>query len=269
MVVGQPDGASMMDHRDIVSRKIECASCHLDVVQADTRVTLRECTHCHDQDRYLKNFESRNTATVQEYHEVHVAQQHARCNDCHRAVQHRLIEPGSVGGSEAPLKPVLDNCAHCHPDHHREQVNLLMGVGGEGIKQPLPNAMFGSRMNCRACHIGSGTDAKGDAVVKATKTACIACHSADYEKLFDQWISEISHSLEETEKTLARVRKRADEWSAGGKTLPEGVNEALRRAEKNIQLIKSGHGIHNKNYSLELLDLCTRELDAALMKMAK
>src|SRR5262249_15839757 len=112
-----------MDHREIISRGIDCASCHFDVVQGETKVTIRESTHCHDQDLFLKNFESRTTTTVQDYHQIHVAMQRARCPDCHRQIQHKLIEPTAVAGSAAPLKPVLDDCQHCHPSHHQEQVS--------------------------------------------------------------------------------------------------------------------------------------------------
>jgi nitrate/TMAO reductase-like tetraheme cytochrome c subunit len=262
-------GPAMMDHRDIVERGIDCASCHYDVIQGETQVTARECTHCHDQDRYLKNFETRTTATVEHYHAVHVARQRARCADCHRQVQHRLADPGLVAGSAAPLKPVVDDCQHCHPRHHAEQVSLLMGVGGEGVEQAMPNAMFGSRINCRACHTESGSDFKGDALVAATKSSCVACHGGDYEKLFDQWLHEIGSALAEAEKALARVQAGADQRRAAGGPVPPRADEALARSRKNIQLVKAGQGIHNKAFALQLLDLATRELDQAAQALAQ
>jgi nitrate/TMAO reductase-like tetraheme cytochrome c subunit len=273
--VAQPTSAvsattapALMDHRDIVSRGINCASCHFDVVQGETQVTARECTACHDQERFLKNFENRDTTTVQEYHQTHVAMQRARCPDCHRQIQHKLIDPTAIAASAAPLKPVVDDCQHCHPAHHQEQVNLLMGVGGAGAAQAMPNAMFGSRVNCRACHTQAGSDFKGDALIAATKSACVACHSADYEKLFDRWMHEIKSSLEETEKGLARVTQRVDDLKAAGRAVPPGVNDVLAGARRNVQLVKSGDGIHNKDYALYLLDLAKRELDEATMKLA-
>ncbi|MEK6643066.1 MAG: NapC/NirT family cytochrome c [Planctomycetota bacterium] len=256
---------AQMDHREIVTRGIDCASCHADVVQGETQVTTRDCTHCHDQESYLADFDKRTTKTVEMYHAEHVKAQRARCADCHRAMQHNLVEPGLAAGSSAALAPVVNDCQHCHPSHHKEQLNLLVGIGGSGIKEPMPNAMFGSRINCRACHTQSGNDFKGDVLVSATKQACVACHSGDYEKLFDQWVNEIKHSLEETEKLLAGVQKRIDVMKASNTPIPASVADAIVAATTNIQLVKSGHGIHNKAYALQLLDISTRQLDEATM----
>ncbi|HUN79989.1 MAG TPA: NapC/NirT family cytochrome c [Phycisphaerae bacterium] len=264
-----PTAPAMMDHRDIVERHIDCASCHFDVIQGETRVTARECTHCHDQEKYLKNFATRTTETVQDYHQIHVAQQRARCPDCHRQIQHQLIEPSIVAGSAAPLKPVIDDCQHCHPAHHQEQVDLLMGVGAKGVTEPMPNAMFGSRVNCRACHTQAGSDFKGAALVAATKNSCVSCHGSDYEKLFERWLSEMKNALAEAEKALDRVQKRADELAAAGKPVPEAVRTVLTRSRENIHLVKSGNGVHNKNFAMQLLDMATRDLDDAAMKLSK
>lgn len=260
-------GPALMDHKEILARGIDCGSCHFDVIQGETKVTARECTHCHDQDRYLKNFDARTTTTVQEYHEIHVAHNRARCTDCHRAVQHRLIDPVQVASSAAPLEPVLNDCQHCHPRHHQEQVNLLMGVGGEGAATAMPNSMFGSRVNCRACHTQAATDIKGDALVAATKVACVKCHDKDYERQFDQWQAEIKSAVEETERRLTRINTRIDELKSMGRQPPPEVNDVLARTKKNLHLIKSGEGIHNKQYSMYLLDLAARELDDAILKL--
>jgi nitrate/TMAO reductase-like tetraheme cytochrome c subunit len=254
----------LMDHRDIVSRKIDCVSCHFDVVQGEATVTSRDCTHCHDQARYWKDFDTRTTETVAEYHRVHVAEQNARCVDCHRTIQHQLINPMMVGTSAEYLQPVLNDCQHCHPRHHLEQIELLMGVGGVGAARPMPNAMFGSRINCRACHMKAATDMKGDALIKATESTCIACHGADYERLFEQWQNEISTYLKEGEAAIKRVEDRIESLKAGGKTVPERVAELLKEARQNVEFVKAGNGLHNKNFAMELLDIAIRRLDEAM-----
>jgi nitrate/TMAO reductase-like tetraheme cytochrome c subunit len=257
-------GPVLMDHRDIVARGVNCASCHLDVVQGQATVTARECTHCHDQARYLEGFEQRDTEKVAEYHRIHVAAQRARCVDCHRAIQHHLIDPTHVGTSAGFLQPVLNDCQHCHPNHHHEQVELLMGIGGEGVGRPMPNAMFGSRLNCQACHTKPGTDFKGDALIKATEATCLACHGSDYERLFEQWRAELATSLKETEAALARVDEQVKLLKASGKELPPDLAKLVEEARANTQFIRAGNGIHNKNYSLELLDQSLRNLDRVL-----
>jgi len=253
----------LMDHRDIVERKIDCASCHFDVIQGEAVVTARDCTHCHDQEKFLDEFENRTTETVAEYHRVHVHAQRARCMDCHRAIRHSLIDPVHVADSAEYLRPVLDECQHCHPGHHGEQVRLLMGVGGEGLAGAMPNAMFGSRINCRACHAKSAVDLKGDELVKATEATCIACHGADYECLFQQWRDEIDTYLKEAEKAQANVEKLIEEWRSRGTAVPASVTAAFEEAGINVRLVRAGNGIHNKTYALALLDVAVRKLDEA------
>lgn len=255
---------SIMNHQDILDRNIDCASCHLDVVQGRAEVTARDCAGCHDQERYLEGFDARDIEKVQEYHRVHVAAQRARCQDCHHAVTHELIEPTLVATSAGFVKPILDECQHCHPDHHREQVELLMGVGGHGVEQPMPNAMFGSRVNCRACHKEPGTDFKGAPLIEATATTCVACHEQKYGDLLQQWLDEMSSYLAESEKAIELVQKRVEERRSQGKPIPERVEHLVGTAAHNLHLVRIGNGIHNKNYATHLLDLSDDYLREAM-----
>ena len=45
--VGQK--AVRMDHSEIIARKVDCRSCHADVVVGDSSVAQRDCERCHDQ----------------------------------------------------------------------------------------------------------------------------------------------------------------------------------------------------------------------------
>jgi nitrate/TMAO reductase-like tetraheme cytochrome c subunit len=255
---------SIMDHQDILNRNIDCSSCHLDVVQAPAPVTTRECAHCHDRVSYLEKFETRTMRDVEEYHRLHVHAQRARCPDCHGGVSHELIEPTLVATSSGFLKPVLQECQHCHPNHHEEQVELLMGVGGKDSGVPMPNAMFGSRVNCRACHKQAGTDFKGDPLIQATATTCVACHEQKYGDLLKQWINEVSAYLKESEKALESVKQRAAQARAAGTKVPARVDDLIAQAEYNIKMIRKGNGIHNRNYATHLLDLSDESLRAAV-----
>jgi len=251
----QPAGTTMMDHQEVVRRNIDCASCHLDVIRGESPVTERECAHCHDQRSYLTAFASRTTEQVEDYHRVHVTAQRARCPDCHQPIQHGMIEPTYVASRSGFIDTVLANCDHCHPNHHHEQVELLMGVGGEGVASPMPNAMFGSRINCQACHTQAGSDFKGDALVKATADTCVACHGEDYRALLDQWIHEISSHLQEADDVFQRLNKRLESLRARGQKVPEEVNVLARQASANLHLVRAGNGIHNKNSAFNLLDV--------------
>jgi predicted CXXCH cytochrome family protein len=163
---------------------------------------------------------------------------------------------------------VLNDCRHCHPNHHHEQAELLQGVGGEGVHRAMPNAMFGSRLNCRACHAQPGSDFKGAPLVEATAQTCVACHSEDYRSLFDQWVHEIAEYARQAEEAMGSVTARIEQIRSTGGEVPAGVEEAVAEAAHNIALVRSANGIHNKNYALQLLDLAVRSLDEAMAKMA-
>lgn len=260
---------SIMDHQDILERNIDCASCHLDVVQGRSLVTARDCARCHDQERYLEDFETRDIETVEEYHRVHVAAQRARCQDCHQSVRHELIEPTLVTTSAGFVQPILNDCQHCHPDHHREQVEMFMGTAGVGIEHPMPNAMFGSRVNCRACHTEPGTDFMGRPLVEATAATCIACHEETYGDLLDQWINELAAYLEESDQALELVSQRMEEHQAQGHPVPDRAKELVDKAVHNIHLVRMGNGIHNKNYAIRLLDVSDGYLREAIDILAR
>jgi nitrate/TMAO reductase-like tetraheme cytochrome c subunit len=262
---GESPGSTpvLMDHRDIVARGIDCASCHLDVVRGSASVSERECRHCHDQDRFLADFATRTTETVEQYHAIHVARQRARCEDCHQAVVHQLFDPLRATPTGF-LEPVLNDCQHCHPGHHREQVQMLAGAGGVGAPRDTPNAMLSARLNCRACHVEAGAGAKGDAVVRATQQACVACHSEDYARLFEQWHAEMEAALKETQALLARVEQTA----AGLPVLPGELRELIEAARLNTQFVTVAGGMHNKHFALQLLDAARRNLEEAERRLA-
>lgn len=260
---GGASDAVVMDHQDIVKRKIDCASCHLDVLRGDARVTERDCTHCHDQSRFMVDFATRTTETVRRYHEVHIANQRAHCFDCHRRVQHGLLDPAaSLTMTAGFLEPVLNQCQNCHPNHHREQVALLTGTGGAGLDHSTPSGMLGSRLNCRACHTQTAHDAKGDETLRATQQGCIACHGKDYAQLFDQWKAEIKGYLDENAALLERVEAAAKKRQAAS-ALPPRAAEFIAAARHNIDLVRGGGGLHNRAFALQLLDRAHRDLLAA------
>lgn len=253
--------AVLMDHQDIVKRNVDCESCHADVVRGDTSVSIRDCTHCHDQARFTQDFETRTTQTVEEYHRVHVHGQRARCVDCHRAIQHGLVEAEQVASSSGFLEPVLNDCRHCHPNHHSEQVGMLMGTGGRGITATTPNAMIGSRLNCRACHTKPAIDEKGDEVIRATQQGCIACHSEDYLKLIDQWRSEIDTYLQEMETQLVAATAAFERTVARDPATADEARPLLDQARENIRFVRVGGGLHNRHYALQLLDNARQSLE--------
>jgi len=255
-----------MNHELIVKNNVNCASCHADLVQGTGQVNRSDCEDCHDQEYYLKDFNKLTTEVVREYHRIHAAGQHARCNDCHSLIQHQLTPTAETSDMVALLKPVRQDCQHCHPNHHREQIELLLGQGGfvSHTEAGIPSQMMGSRVNCRGCHNKGGADAKGEAVITGTAESCRSCHDEEYIQLFARWQRSIEARLTESQELLAKVEQRLAAVSTQPDRDLSEANQLLTRAGHNIRLVYTANGIHNKNYALMLLDQAVLYLEQAI-----
>lgn len=142
-----------MDHQAILKRKVNCIACHADVASENSTVTRRDCERCHDRPEYFRQWkEPPSVDLVKLYHDSHVLEQRAKCLDCHSEIHHQLVRGATGSGQPKFLSSVMSDCAHCHPNHHLEQIELLTGTGGKGVPKAEPNLMFGSRTNCFGCH---------------------------------------------------------------------------------------------------------------------
>jgi len=245
-----------MNHTDIVARKIDCISCHADVAREDSIVTRRDCEQCHDQPRFFEDFKRPFTLeAVAKYHSLHVQQQRAKCLDCHSEIHHRLVR--DVNHADSFLASTLANCTSCHPNHHREQIMLLTGTGGQGTPNSAPNPMFGARTNCYGCHSEHVSTVQEGDVVKATEKTCVACHSERYGELLEKWKSGVDVTLEDAEAAFNDAKKLLEEKTDASPEARQKAATLLNLAEADLRLVKRGNGIHNVTYAIELLDAVT------------
>lgn len=267
--VGAARKAGTMDHSLIIEKKVDCRSCHADLVKGTGRVTRDRCAACHDLAKYFTQFdEALSPQTVALLHDKHVADLYAACTDCHDPIEHQLKPRNAMQMAGGFLEPIRENCAHCHPNHHLFQVEMLTGQPPAPIPPGGANAMFGSRVNCLGCHTRSTVDLKGTAVIEATKQACVICHSEDYEELFDQWVTR----LQIRQKEVEQLRQHVDQVVArrgGMDQLPAEVRQTLETARATLTFVISAKGIHNRNYALTLLDNAEMDLQRALQRMGE
>jgi nitrate/TMAO reductase-like tetraheme cytochrome c subunit len=247
----KPPGTELvkMNHADILSKKIACISCHADAIQEDAIVTRRDCERCHDQPRFFADWKEPFTVDlVKHYHSVHVERQKAKCQDCHSEIQHRLVR-----GNGEFLTSALADCARCHPNHHTAQVDLLMGRGGTTVPTSTPNLMFGSRTNCTGCHTQVGGEVHQGAT-KATIEACVTCHGDRHKDTFEQWKQAMEFTLGDAEEARQALQTALDQ----AKNIPEDVRAQIEKlkaeADADLKLVKTGNGLHNVTYAMELLD---------------
>jgi nitrate/TMAO reductase-like tetraheme cytochrome c subunit len=262
--VGEARKAGTMDHSLIIEKKVDCRSCHADLVKGTGRVSRDRCAACHDLAKYFTQFdEALNPQTVALLHDKHVADLYALCTDCHDPIQHQLKSKNAMQMAGGFLEPIRENCAHCHPNHHLYQVEMLIGQPPPPIPPGGANAMFGSRVNCLGCHTRSAVDMKGTAVIEATKQACVICHSQDYQQLFDQWISALDTRQREVVGLLEHVEGIVKQ-RGGREQLPAEALKALESGGTALNFVGSAKGIHNRNYALSLLDYSEGQLQQVL-----
>jgi len=255
-----------INHTEIVARKVDCISCHADVAREDSTVSRRDCLRCHDQARFFTEWkEPLSVDLVAKYHQAHIEQQRAECMDCHSEIHHRVVRDSAHPGDF--LSASLSNCTTCHPNHHAEQVSLLMGTGGKGAPRGAANPMFGSRTNCYGCHIDQDLTADKGQVAKASQRTCVACHGERYGAMFEKWKTGVETTLEDAQKTFADAKKLLEENTDASPASRQKAASLLELADADLRLVKRGNGVHNVTYAIELLDSVTahcQEATAAL-----
>jgi nitrate/TMAO reductase-like tetraheme cytochrome c subunit len=242
----------LISHKTLEESKVACESCHYQIIQGKGDIKKEDCFNCHEySEEMLKKAEDKKLM-----HQEHVAAQNAKCFDCHMPIEHKEVEFMEVA---------IKNCSACHPDHHAEQKMLIAGTGGKGSDQDYPIRHFNMKVNCFACHTLDDYDYKGVQVMKGNPENCAACHTEDEKKLVKKWKEDVYDILEET----AEIEQEAIEAieAAKGKLPAARVKKAMAmvaEGRENIKIVMAGGGVHNKKYSVLLLDIAMEKFDNAI-----
>jgi len=271
----QTSGEKPITHEMLKKAKVPCASCHFELVQASGggeyeayfeggelktalvlgagRIKKESCLACHDQEKALKE-----TVNKKLMHEKHVTIKNARCLECHQPILHAkadLNPPVTEEKSKAEKKqPMLSACAACHPDPHRFQRMLTEGRKRKGVSN-TPDFMYKARTNCLGCHVEKKFTNKGQMFLGASSKTCVRCHTKDHKKMLNDWNKELTEEIKYSEeveqealKALAKAKPELSEsrMAEAGKMLKEG--------QDNLNIVKFGNGVHNKKYSIMLID---------------
>jgi formate-dependent nitrite reductase cytochrome c552 subunit len=197
-------------------------------------------------------------------HEKHVTIKNARCFECHQPILHKksdFTQP-EVAKTQAKKtmaqKPmgeqfIADSCQACHPKPHQLQRLLAAGHKQKDVPES-PDFHFKASATCLACHLERQFTKKGQPVLKASAKTCVGCHKGR-ENLLKDWKTE----LEEEVKYTKEVEKEALDALAKAKAkLPKPklaeANQILAQGQQNLKMVQFGNGVHNKKYSLFLLD---------------
>lgn len=239
-------------HKKLEESKVACESCHYQIIQGNGGIKKEDCFNCHEYStEMLKKADDKKLM-----HEEHVASQEARCFDCHMPIEHKKAKFLEVARKE---------CSACHPDHHVQQKMLIAGTGGKGIDQDYPIRHFNVGVNCFACHTKVDYDFKGVQVMKGNPDNCTACHSEDEGKLVKKWKEDVLDILEEAWDIEQEAVEAIE--AAKGKLPAAKINNItamVAEGQENIKIVVAGGGVHNKKYSVLLLDIAIEKFEDAI-----
>ncbi len=229
----------IITHQTLEQAGVSCQSCHYQIVTGENDLLPRACEKCHSDAIVLaKKFE------MKLMHQEHVARQKATCTDCHQPIEHK---EGDF------IATALSNCDSCHPSHHSYQKALLIGATYGGVPE-TPGLMNPAKTNCQGCHDKSEL-LKGEELLRASAKGCVSCHTKDHEKLLADWKKEVETELtfakEEKGRAVDLMTQLKDQLSQEQMT---AYTTLLATGQKAIDLVEFGNGVHNKKYSIMLID---------------
>jgi hypothetical protein len=271
----QTSGEKPITHEILQKADVSCTSCHIDLIQAtgggrveayfekgvlqvalnlgtDT-IKKENCRSCHDRPEQLKE-----DTNIKLMHEKHVTQKNARCFDCHRPITH--TKSGTKTNKKEPfgklaLKATVEKgCAACHPESHQYQVMLAKGEKRKDVLDAI-DPMYKVRTNCFGCHNEFKTTSKGQMVLGASGKTCVKCHTNDHEKMLQDWKKELKkeivYSREIMQETVDILTKAKPKLS---NTDLKTARAMLKQGQGYIDMVRYGNGVHNKKYSIMLID---------------
>ena len=113
--------------------------------------------------------------------------------------------------------------------------------------------MFKARANCLGCHVEKEFNTKGQVIMKASAKTCVRCHTRDHKKMLKDWktelADEIKYGKEIEQEALAALAK----FKLPEPKLAE-ARKMLSQGRENLNIVNFGNGVHNKKYSIMLID---------------
>ena len=282
----QTSGQEPITHEMLKDAKVSCGGCHYEMIQSasgvqyeaqfeggilKTALVLKageikreSCQSCHDKEKELKEVTNKKLM-----HQKHVTVKTARCFDCHRPIQHTaaLLKQTKEEQKNEPTKEqekkfhsalmrdrfIQNGCMTCHPEPHRLQRLLAVGLKSKDVPETR-DFHLKAMANCMACHIEETVTKKGEKVLTATEKACVSCHKGR-KNLLKDWKTDLDNGIKETleieQEALEAMAKAKGKLSKEKRAKAEQMIEDGR---KNLNMVRYGNGVHNKKYSMFVLD---------------
>ncbi len=278
----QTSGEKPITHQILKDAQVSCASCHMDVVQGsgeakfeaffengilNTAMVLgsgginrENCLTCHDQEKELKKNDNKKLM-----HQKHVTVKNARCFNCHEQLVHANADlKGATADKPSSLdlnRAIQSSCRACHPEPHRYQRLLAEGAKRDGVLA-APDPMFKVRTNCLGCHNEKKNTEKGMPTLFAASKSCVQCHTKDHERMLADWKNELSEELKYALEIEAEALETLNNLRSKNST--DNLNQAQQLFDggrQYLNMVEFGNGVHNKKYSIILIDAAINKFD--------
>lgn len=230
-------GGVQFSHELAYERGVDCANCHSDLIRGKGEVPAERCQVCHNREADIARINDHEFI-----HQMHVTDHKVDCLNCHLSIQHSLDREKIVHAAA--------DCAACHPNHHREQVDMLKGVGAKTIPAHS-TAMLAVRLDCRTCHRFKSTSATGSVLEKASAEVCVMCHDASISGKLLLYQSQLKKSVNSLETVVNRVQTTLKTAKLKEDRI-KAVEVELGKLRDDLNFLRVGNGIHNVHYASAL-----------------
>ena len=187
------------------------------------------------------------------------------CVQCHTPIEHSL--------EHNKLAHAAADCQSCHPNHHREQLEMLQGRGAK-LLSAQPNGMAVVRVECRTCHRLQEVSPAGAVIWRGSADMCLMCHNAATVKEFAAYHKKLRASLPEIQAAVARLRAAMASAKLPEKRAGQLAAE-LDGVQHDLDFLRAGNDVHNMHYAAKLnaalvdrVSALCRELKVAAPKVS-
>lgn len=244
------------NHQEYLENKVDCLTCHVDIVRGEGEVPQQRCFSCHAEPERLARY-----GETEFMHINHVTDHKVECFECHQNIEHSL---------EVMAPTITLECGQCHQQRHTISEEMYMGIGGKGVVN-IPSAMFKAKVDCNGCHRYPRAQKLGEvaeSVQLAKPDACDICHGQGTgEMMVPMWQESIKGAHAEVEAELRKMGAKIRQAKAVGVSSKriDQASQLYRDAEQNAQFVKAdgSWGVHNFEYADALLSKSREYLEQA------
>ncbi|MFC2169999.1 cytochrome c3 family protein [Acidobacteriota bacterium] len=211
----------------------------------------RNCTTCHED---IENI-SKNVFGLEFSHKNH-SERKLSCRRCHSFLRkHGETNVTKESCAFCHHQDLKESCDRCHPS----QNNLYWGeLELLGVKAEM-DIMAQVEVPCTDCHDFTNKNQTVDSI----KQFCVDCHEEGYDAILTEWKEELDNKSAEIKVGIQKAEMLLEKQKEEGINTEEIQNLLNEVSEANETIIKS-NGIHNYEFSLEILEKTAKKLEQAI-----